>query len=218
MARLGAAVLMALLAGCTAGGRGEQTGWRLDNLDTIGGHRVKVAGEPRVIDTPGGKALEFDGVDDAVFLDVHPLAGWPVFTAEVIFKPYPGGPREQRFLHMQVSGSKDRVLFETRLTRDNQWFLDTFIQSGGRAYTLFARTHKHPVGPWYHAAIVVDGKTFKHYVNGELESVRTVAFEPQEPGRTSVGVRINRVSWFKGAVRKARFTPRPLTPGEFLKP
>jgi len=42
-------------------------------------------------------------------------------------------------------------------------------------------------------------------------------FAPQGPGHTSVGVRINKVFYFKGAVRMARFTRRPLAVDEFLK-
>src|SRR5262245_47939516 len=49
--------------------------WTFDRLDRIGGHQTTVVGEPRVIDAPVGKAIEFDGVDDAIFLDVHPLEG-----------------------------------------------------------------------------------------------------------------------------------------------
>ena len=61
--------------------------WLLDNLESIGGHEVRVEGDPRVIETPHGKAIEFDGIDDGIFLDVHPLAGKTEFTAEVLFKP-----------------------------------------------------------------------------------------------------------------------------------
>ena len=34
----------------------------------------------------------------------------------------------------------------------------------------------------------------------------------------AIGVRINRVNWFNGAVREARFTPRDLAPSEFRLP
>jgi hypothetical protein len=44
-----------------------------------------------------------------------------------------------------------------------------------------------------------------------------VILPPQGPGHTSVGVRINRQYYFKGAVRMARFTRRALAPSEFLK-
>ena len=192
--------------------------WHLDNLKEIGGHTVEVVGEPRVIETAnGGKALEFDGVDDGIFLPVHPLAGWDVFTVEVIFQPYPNGLKEQRFFHMQEANSSKRVMFETRLTNDNRWFIDTFIQSGESNHTQFAKDFVHPVGPWYHAAIVMDGKNFTHYVNGKKEMSTTLEWVVQEPGQTSLGVRQNKVYWYKGAIRMTRFTHGVLSPEEFLK-
>ena len=39
--------------------------WTFDRLDRIGNHPTTVLGDPRVVDTPVGKAIEFDGVDDA---------------------------------------------------------------------------------------------------------------------------------------------------------
>lgn len=199
-----------------AGKNEQHVIWDLDNLEEIGGHKVTVEGEPKVIDTPHGKALEFDGVDDGIFLDVHPLAGMTEFTVEVIFQPYADGQPEQRFFHMQEDRTTERVMFETRLVEDNLWFVDTFLQTGGQSNTMFAIGDKHELGPWYHAAIVVDGKTFKHYVNGKMELGKEVVFTPQKPGRTSLGVRINSVSHYKGAIRKTRFTPRVMSPGEFL--
>jgi hypothetical protein len=53
-------------------------------------------------------------------------------------------------------------------------------------------------------------------VNGQLELSKEIQFEIQGPGRTSLGVRLNKVNWFKGAIRTARFTPGALTPEEFL--
>lgn len=194
----------------------EQETWHVNNLEEIGGHQLTVEGDPKLIDTPFGKAVEFDGVDDGIFLDVHPLDGMTTFTVEVVFKPYKDGAAEQRFFHMQEDPSQERVMFETRLVDDDQWFLDTFIYSGDQKTPLYAIDNKHAVESWYHAAIVVDGNSFKHFVNGELELSEAIQFEPQAAGRTSLGVRLNKVNWFKGAIRTARFTPRALTPEEFL--
>jgi hypothetical protein len=192
--------------------------WDFTQLDQIGEHKTTVIGSPRVIDTPEGKAVEFDGVDDGLLIDFNPLTGLEQFAAEVIFRPYAGGPKEQRFFHLQEDGSENRLLFETRLTADDRWFLDSFIKSGDGNYTLFAEKWPHPIGPWYHAAVVMDGKTMRHFVNGKEELATPIQFKPQQPGRTSIGVRINKVSWFKGAVRQFRVTPKALQPEEFLKP
>lgn len=194
----------------------EQVVWRFDNLDSISGHALTVEGNPTVIDTPHGKALEFDGIDDGIFLDTHPLAGMSAFTVEVVFSPYAGGAAEQRFFHMQENPSDQRIMFETRLVENDLWFLDTFIYSGDQKVPLYAIDNQHAVGSWYHAAIVVDGDSFSHYVDGQLELNEPLAFEPQHAGRTSLGVRLNKVNWFKGAIRTARFTSRALTPDEFL--
>jgi hypothetical protein len=44
-----------------------------------------------------------------------------------------------------------------------------------------------------------------------------VHFSPHRPGHASVGVRINKVFYFKGAVHMARFTRRALAPTEFVR-
>ena len=64
--------------------------WTFDRLDKIGGHLATALGHPRVIKTPLGKAVEFNGVDDALFIDDHPLAGAEAFTFEAIFRPARG--------------------------------------------------------------------------------------------------------------------------------
>jgi len=190
--------------------------WNLDNLSAIDGHKVTVEGDPKIIDTPFGKAIEFDGMDDGIFLDVHPLEGMSTFTVEVVFKPYVDGASEQRFFHMQEDPTDSRVMFETRLVDNESWFLDTFIKSAELGVTHYASEHEHPIGPWYHAAIVVDEGSFSHYVDGALELSAKINFKAQQAGQTSLGVRLNKVHWFRGAIRTARFTPRALNPEEFL--
>ncbi|MBN1291838.1 MAG: LamG domain-containing protein [Candidatus Latescibacteria bacterium] len=193
--------------------------WNFDNLATIGGHNITVVGSPKIIDTPDGKALEFDGEKDAVFFHAHPLKGVSTFTLEVIFRPDAGGLPEQRFFHLQENDNENRLLIETRLTEDNQWYLDTFLKSDETDQTLVDKTQTHPVGKWYSATLVFDGREMRHYVNGVKElSADIVSFTPPKEGKTSAGVRINKVYWFKGAIRTARFTPKALSPEEFLKP
>jgi hypothetical protein len=197
--------------------------WHFDRLDTLGGRRTTVLGNPRVIQTPHGKAIEFDGIDDAIFVDTHPLAGAQTFTWEVIFRPDPDGAPEQRFFHMQerdpVTGrdTDTRLLFETRII-NGRWCLDSYANSGGVAQkALLNRDLLFPLGEWYHVAMVYDGVEFRNYVNGALQGKGEVKLLPQGQGRTSVGVRINKVDYFKGAILASRFTRRALAPNEFLK-
>jgi len=191
--------------------------WEFNQLEMLGQHKTTAIGSPRLIETPEGKAIEFDGKEDALFIDANPLAGLKEFTVEVIFQPYADGAKEQRFFHFQEEGSENRLLFETRLTGDGRWFLDSYIKSGAADVTLFAKESLHAIGPWYHAAVVVDGKTMRHFVNGKEELNAEIEFHPLRQGRTSLGVRINKLFWYRGAIRKVRITPQPLTPKEFMQ-
>ncbi len=83
----------------------QQAVWKFDRLDKIGGHKTTIVGSPKVIQTPKGKAVQFGGAGDALFLDVHPLAGAKTFTWEVIFRPDGDGRPEQRFFHMHQNGT-----------------------------------------------------------------------------------------------------------------
>jgi hypothetical protein len=189
--------------------------WAFDRLDRIGGHPTTILGSPRVVDTPLGKAIEFDGVDDALMVDVHPLAGAETFTWEAIFRP-DGGRAEQRWFHLQESGSDNRLLFEIRVV-DGRWYLDSYGHSGEAQRALMNRERTHPLGTWHHVAAVYDGREFRNYVNGEQENAAELRLAPQKAGRTSIGVRITLVDYFKGAIQRARFTRRALTPAEFLR-
>ena len=192
--------------------------WVFDRLDKIGGHPTKVEGHPRVVEEGGKKAVEFNGVDDAIFVENHPLAGAKEFTWEVIFKPSSTGKAEQRFFHMQQNApSTNRLLFETRLI-DGKWCLDSFAQTDTGSKPLIDREKLHSLDAWHHVAMVYDGKEFRHYVDGVLQGSAVVELAPQGEGRTSIGVRINLVDYFKGAVRVARMTNRALSVAEFLKP
>lgn len=194
--------------------------WDLDNLKSIGGYDVVVVGAPRLVETERGRAIEFDGKGDAIYLAANPLAGLTTFTAEVIFRPAAGGPAAQRFLHFQPDGTEDRLLFETRVTPapEARWFLDTYLQAGEGKHTLFADKHLHPLDTWHHAAVTVDGKTMRHFVNGREELSAEIAPAALGKGQTSIGVRFNKVHWYQGAIRTIRVTPAVLKPEEFLKP
>ena len=98
------ACVITVAAGGAAQNAPRQTTWTFDRLDKIGGLPVKVDGNPKMIETPLGKAVEFDGVDDSIYIDQHPLAGAEQFTFEAIFRP-DGGATEQRWFHLAERNS-----------------------------------------------------------------------------------------------------------------
>jgi len=193
--------------------------WLIDNVDSIEGHATTKLGDPVVVETSGGKAVHFDGVDDGLLVIANPLQGAEAFTVEVVFKPdsaYPDN-QAQRFVHIQNPGSEDRrILIELRLTKDHQWYLDTFIKSELSNKTLAKETALHPVGEWCHAALVYENRTMKHYVNGVEELSGEVDYLPISGGYTSLGTRMDKRSWFKGAIRTLKVTHKALSPDEFL--
>jgi hypothetical protein len=191
--------------------------WSIDSLTTIGGHPVTPVGAPRVVDTPEGKAIEFDGKGDGLFVEHNPLEGLQRFTLEVIFAPAPDGSEEQRFVHVEEAVTGNRALIELRLLPGAVWCLDTFLRHGEASLTLIDRAITHPAASWHSAALTFDGATMTHYVDGVRELSGAVAFKPLGPGRTSIGVRQNRVSWFKGRIRLIRVTPSALGPADLLK-
>jgi hypothetical protein len=56
------------------------------------------------------------------------------------------------------------------------------------------------------------------YVDGARELSGPVAFHALGAGQTSIGVRQNRVSWFKGRIRTIRITPDALAPDRLMAP
>ena len=198
--------------------------WRFDNLERIAGHEVTILGHPRLIDTPAGKAVEFNGVDDGLFIDIHPLAGAEAFTWEVIFRPDAGGQPAQRFFHLQERDpgtgrdTTARMLFEIRVI-GNEWCLDSFVGSrdSAQSRTLIDRAKLHALGTWHHAAAVYDGHQFRNYVDYVEQEASEVHFPPQGPGHSSIGVRINKTYYFKGAIFLGRMTRKALAPAEFIK-
>jgi hypothetical protein len=206
-----------------------QETWRFDQIASLGGHPTKVLGMPRIIDTPIGKAVAFNGVDDALFVDVHPLAGAATWTWEMIFKPDADGKPEQRIFHLQsvdpATGQdylNERTLFEIRIItgtdgKPPQWCLDSFATAGGQSRALLNCQKLHPFGKWYRVTAVYDGKMLHNYVGDELQGEGELSIPPERPGRASVGTRIDMRDYYKGAMYEARFTRKALDPADFLR-
>lgn len=190
--------------------------WRVDRLDVIGDHTVEVIGQPRVTDG----AVEFDGLGDGLLIENLPIAGARTFTIEMLIRPDTGGPMAQRFLHLQDEHDA-RLLLELRTDGGAAWWLDSFLLSsspaGGHGTVLIDPARIHPTGRWHWVALRHDGATLAHFVNGVRQGEARVALVPFISGRTSIGVRQNLVSWFRGAIREIRFTPSAVAETELQR-
>jgi hypothetical protein len=191
--------------------------WTLDNTESIGGHRPRLLGAPQITSAAtGGPALQFNGKTTGLILPVNPLRGFSKFTIEILFRPDPDGAPAQRFVHIQDERDS-RVMIETRLLSSQSWTLDTYLHSGDSSRPLLDRARRHPTGRWAWVALVYDGKTMSDYVNGVKELAGPVNFAAMADGRMSLGVRLNRVYWFKGSIKEVRFSPVPLNPNDLRR-
>ena len=210
----------------------QTTIWDIDGMDDIGGHAVTMVGHPQVIVTPAGRAVLFDGVTDGLVVDNHPLAGFSQFTFEALVRA-DGGEPAQRWFHLAetdprtglnatvasdnpTNDSNPRFTFELRVAGD-QCYFESFTHGPTYQSALIDKTKTHPLGRWCVVTQTYDGQVHRSYVDGVLEKEAPLAYAPQGPGRASIGMRINRVSFFKGAVMRARFASHALAPAEFLK-
>jgi hypothetical protein len=189
--------------------------WRFEDARRVGDQALVVLGTPRPVDEAGVKALRFNGTSDGLIIAQNPLEGRKAFTVEIRFKPDGDGPAAQRFLHAEDT-AENRALIELRIAEGSHWYLDTFLyaKAADKGGTLADKTKLHACDRWYWAALVYDGKTMSHFIDGAKELEGAMDFGPMKEGRTSVGVRLNQVFWFKGAIAEVRFHPRALTATE----
>lgn len=189
--------------------------WLPFNLINFQSKTTIIYGNPTIVNSKYGQAIHFNGVNDAIFIDDMPLAQLKKFTIEMIFYPDSGGNFEQRLLHFgEILGN--RLLLETRSTKLD-WYFDAFIYSGTQKNTLIDSTLLHPLNRWYHLAYVVDNGKLTTYVNGIKELESQIKMVPLLTGKTSIGVRQNEKSWFKGSIYKIKISPKALNPKQFIK-
>ena len=202
--------MMGLLSGTTVNSADTKVVWKLDNPALIGGYKPLVLGNPSVVQSVPC-SLFFNGVNDGLIFPVNPFEKLKTFTVEALFKPAADGPAAPRFVHFQDSAN-NRGTLEIRVTPQGSWYADIFLRNGKaeNGLTLIDSTKLHACDRWYWLALVFDGKKMSSYVNGVKELEGDVSFEPMVAGQISLGVRLNRINWFKGQISELRFHPAPL--------
>jgi hypothetical protein len=194
--------------------------WMFDSLTSINGYTAEQMGQPKVVTSPFGKAVSFDGDGDRLLVNSNPLADATEFTIEIIFKANDVFPKnhEPRIFHIESPDNPARrITIELRLNDKKQWYFDAFIKSEKSQFTLIDPTKVHPVGEWVHAAMTYKDREFVSYVNGQKELSGEVDYLTiPSNAKTSVGARMNQIHWFNGEVLQVRVTKKSLLPSEFL--
>ena len=202
-------LLIVLLFSSCEDGRKEGVIWSINTTNQIGGNPTTSWGNPKVISGEEGNVVEFDGQKDGLLVDDNPIAEEEQFTIEVDFKPYEGFPenREQRFLHIQDPENEDRrILIELRLNDRGEWFGDWYIKAEDQSLALIDSTLTHPVGEWATISMEYKDGLLKGFVNGQEEVSGKINYLPiGEKAKTSIGTRMDKRSWFKGAIEEVRF-------------
>lgn len=198
-------------------GQPGRTRWLLNDVKSVGGLPAEIWGSPKLApaaktsDAAKAAGLQFNGKNDALLLPVVPIAGWSEFTIQALFAPDADGQHEQRFLHFEDDAHR-RGLLEIRVTPQGSWYLDTFLFANeDQKLALIDPSKLHPCGKFYWVALTFKNGRMTHFVNGMKECEGSVQLEPMlSTGRTSIGVRQNKISWFKGVIREFRFDPQAI--------
>ncbi len=186
------------------------TTWPMNETNIVGGHPATVYGHPQVARDATRDVIHFNGTSDGLLVPVNPLAGWSEFTIEALICPETGGTAEQRFFHLE-DAEQNRAMMEIRLTKEG-WALDTFLftKKSRSRRTLLDRTKLHPSDRWTWVALVYAKGHMTSYVDGVRELTGDVDFSPMTSGQLSLGVRQNKMYWYKGSLGGIRFHPTAL--------
>jgi len=194
--------------------------WWINNTTNVGGLAVREHGNPQVVETPYGNAVQFNGVDEGLMLGTNPIAGAISFTVEMIFRPDPithEDAWQPRVFHIQSPNPPDhRLTLEARIT-NGTWYADVFLRTSASANLALIDSSKvHSLGEWHYLAATYDGQTLRSYVDGVPELAGALSASPMINGVSSIGMRANKVNFFEGAVLALRFTPRVLEINDFM--
>jgi hypothetical protein len=199
----------------------KQIVWSADNRESVDMSKIEIFGNPTVISTPYGNAVEFHAANsERIQINQNPVADAEEFTIEVIFKPYSMPDEAQpRFFHICTPAdpnNKNTLTFETRYNSAG-WYADYFIRSvanGGQINPELT----HSIGEWYHIAMVYNHNSFTGYLNGvqEASAKGNTGFTlPDKDAAVSLGGRMNNCCYFDGLILKVIFTRKALKVSEF---
>jgi hypothetical protein len=197
--------------------------WDIASLDTIGGHGVTVFGDPQVVPSDIGKAVQFDGVEDQLLVDFNPLKDATEFTVELVFNPdacYPDNTAP-RFVHIQDPDDPEgkRVMMELRINENNQCYLDGYVKTDREGLTLIDEFLVHPTEKWHHAALTYKDSVLTTWFNGEKELNGILKYTStivNDTGKTSLGARMNKVTHYSGLMKTLKVTHACLEPEDFI--
>ena len=156
--------------------------------------------------------LQFDGVDDYVFIDGH--FNLPVYTMAAWFR-CDGGSAERDILSAYAPGVVHGILLE--LQADGQLrYLHRYPLGTGGGSNIRVATATYDDNTWYHVAMVKSENKIALYINGEEVGTAgdTSEFNPGDTFGIALGRLDNErttTRFLPGAIDDVRIYDRPLT-------
>lgn len=213
--------LIGLLNGCHTD---EPILWQIDSLTEIGGHPVTVSGNPQLVDTELGTAVQFDGEEDLLLVDHNPIGGAKEFTVEVLFKQAPSYPYNTtpRFIHIQdpEDQAHKRLMIELRVNAQNMCYMDAYLNTDLGGIPLMDSTLLHHTNKWQHIAVTYQDSVLSTYFNGKKELNGKIGYHQtviNPKGKVSIGGRMNHKHYFQGQIKALKVSKRALEPAEFMR-
>lgn len=215
--------------------------WLFDEgSGTITANAVQGAPEGNLVGGPAwveglpGKALEFDGVDDAVEVGINPLKGAHALTVQAYIKPMSVPDFESAKIFNigleSATQGKDRFMLDI-LPYGDGWVLSHFMSIEGNRSdaeeVVLESGPVHTFGEWYHVAMVFDSTSpntvkIKQYINHSLELEWEYTITVLNEGQIFIGERYEiksstgRRNYFHGVIDNVILHKRALTPEEFM--
>ena len=199
-------VFVHLFSFVNSGSVNQTITWKLNDTIDVGGRKPVVLGAPQIVKADSINGLLFDGTKDGLIIAANPLQELKNFTIEFLFKPMESTSIEPRMMHIQDEKG-NRCTIELRLTSNGNWYLDTFLKNGNtnKGLSLIDSTKEHRCNKWYWVALEFNGTKMISYVNSQKEGEGLVSLDAMTSGQTSIGVRLNKINWFRGQISEIRF-------------
>jgi len=179
------------------------------------GRHGTAVGDPVFVAGKVDQAINFDGVDDYVFIDgsFQPA----VYTMAVWFRS--GGSGDRDILSAYAPGIKFGILLELRSNGVLRYLHLYPLGAKGGGSNIYTTT-TFDDGAWHHAAIVKSETEIVLYVDGENAGSMpdSSVFDPADAFGLAIGVLDNErepvLRLFVGAMDDIRIYDRPLSQGE----
>ncbi|MCI0644113.1 MAG: hypothetical protein L0332_36110, partial [Chloroflexi bacterium] len=163
-----------------------------------------------------GMALQLDGVNDYLFIPDTPSLDLTAFTISVLVRPTQVTGDWQPLVVKEASdgGTRNYGLYINPNTPTIHY---SFHHSDCQTWRSYNSNASLTLNEWNHVVMTYDGNTFQLYINGNLDSSRSIASPVcQNDHPVLIGRELARFQPFAGSIDEVRIFNRALSADEIL--